>query len=52
MTELGTPDGVEITGFECLWSCSSACSVQVRVPEKCRYHLGGFKIDGVKIDLF
>ena len=42
MTELGSPDGVEITGFECLWSCSSACSVQIRAPGKCGYHLGGF----------
>lgn len=42
MTELGTPDGVKIEGFDCLWSCSSACSVQIKSPGKCGYHLGGF----------
>ncbi|MBL4800862.1 MAG: DUF1636 family protein [Emcibacter sp.] len=43
VSEGGSREGLKITGHECLWSCASACSVQIRADGKCGYHLGGFQ---------
>lgn len=33
---------LHIEGYECLWSCSAACSVQLKALGKIGYHMGGF----------
>ncbi|WP_339861835.1 DUF1636 domain-containing protein [Paremcibacter congregatus] len=35
-------DGIQLEGYDCLWSCAAACSVQLKETGKIGYHMGGF----------
>ncbi|MEM9552381.1 MAG: DUF1636 domain-containing protein [Pseudomonadota bacterium] len=40
LTNLGLPDGVRLTGVECLSNCSQGCSVALRGPGRWTYVYG------------